>query len=70
MDKKYIVVDGFTNYLTDGRGNYWGYTDMKIEREETEDGVKFKLVQYFGKITTELVSTKHGTGLNGQVKRG
>ena len=56
-----IMVDGFTGYLTDGKGNYWGYTDMKIEREETEDGIKFKLVQYFGRITQELVSTRQKT---------
>ena len=54
VSKEYIIVDSFTGYLTDGRGNYWGYTNMKIEKEETEDGVKFKLVQYLAKMPKDL----------------
>ncbi len=51
----YLIKDNKFDRYTDGNGNYFILSKIFLEKENTSDGIRFKLKQFYTKETKALV---------------
>lgn len=53
--KMNLIKDNVLDRYTDGRGNWFTISKIFIEKEQTKDGFRFTLKQYYQKDTKDVV---------------